>query len=34
MFDDSLLLRVAHALAEAVPFDEWIAVDFPAAAAS
>ncbi|MDX6237608.1 MAG: amidase [Kribbellaceae bacterium] len=34
MFDDALLLRVAHAFAEAVPFDEWIAVDSTAAAGS
>jgi amidase len=34
MFDDALLLRVAHAFADAVPFDEWIAVDSTAAAGS
>jgi amidase len=27
MFDDALLLKVAHAFAESVPFAEWLAVD-------
>ena len=30
MFDDALLLRVAHAFTESVPFAEWLAVDQPA----
>jgi amidase len=32
MFDDALLLRAAQAFTDAVPFDEWLAVDAPGAA--